>query len=225
MWIFLSVLGVLALVITVILLLPVYIIIKIDENGELILRYKILHKTFGENPDPNNPILKTLKKASGISRLEKKNLQSSAESKGLSSTVSQTLRIVSDLLKEVVNLLKYCYAKKFYIKVVCAEEDAADTAISYGKCCAVVYPVAGLLSSIMKIRKRSQKIDISCDYTGGKDEFCLDFLISVRLYRVLAAFFRIAFKEAKRTVNEQTAANGKASVKKRKRKQKARINR
>ena len=205
MWIFLSIVGVIALIILAILMLPVYIIIKSDENGELILRYKILFKTFGENPDPNNPILKALKKASGISRLEKKNLQSSAKETGLSTTVSQTLRIVIDLLREVVAILKYCTAKRFYIKVVCAEEDAADTAISYGKCCAAVYPIAGLLSSIMKVHKKGQHIDISCDYLGGKDDFQFDFLISVRLFRVIAAFFRIAFKEAKRTVDEQTS--------------------
>ena len=204
MWIFLSIVGVIALIILAILMLPVYIIIKSDENGELILRYKILFKTFGENPDPNNPILKALKKASGISRLEKKNLKSSAKETGISTTVSQTLRIVIDVLREVVAILKYCTAKRFYIKVVCAEEDAADTAISYGKCCAAVYPIAGLLSSIMKVRKKGQHIDISCDYLGGKDDFQFDFLISVRLYHVIAAFFRIAFKEAKRTVDEQT---------------------
>ena len=205
MWIFLSIVGFIAVLITAILMLPVYIIIKNDEKGELILRYKILYKTFGENPDPNNPILKALKKASGISRLETKNIKSKAKETGLSTTVSQTLRIVIDLLKEIVAILKYCTAKRFYIKVVCAEEDAADTAINYGKCCAVVYPLAGLLSSIMKVRKKGQQIDVSCDYLGGHDDFRFDFLISVRLFRVIAAFFRIAFKETKRTVDEQTS--------------------
>ncbi|MBR2447526.1 MAG: hypothetical protein IKB29_00930, partial [Clostridia bacterium] len=75
MWIFLSVLLFLILLITVILLLPISVIIKTDQNDELILRYRFLFKTYGEDPDPNNPIIKTLKEASGISRLEKENLK------------------------------------------------------------------------------------------------------------------------------------------------------
>lgn len=202
MWICLGIVAFLALLITVILLLPVYVIIKNDENNELILRYKILFKTFGENPDPNAPVVKVLKKASGISQLEKDNLKSSAKEMGLSTTVSQTLQIVVDLLREIVTLLTYGTLKRCYIKVVCAEEDAADTAVSYGKCCAVVYPLVGFLDAAMKVRKKGQHIDISCDYLTGNDELRFDFLISVRLYHVLAAFLRVAFEEAKRTADE-----------------------
>ena len=75
MWIFLGIVAFLALLITVILLLPVYVIIKTDKNGELIFRYKFLNKIYGEDPDPNNPVVKTLKKASGVSRLEKDKLK------------------------------------------------------------------------------------------------------------------------------------------------------
>ena len=59
MWIFLGILLFIATLITVILLLPVYIIIKSDENGELVLLYKFVGKTFGEEPDPKNPIVVT----------------------------------------------------------------------------------------------------------------------------------------------------------------------
>jgi len=203
MWIFLGVVAFLAILITVILMLPVYIIIKNDQNGELILRYKILWKVFGEDPDPDMPIIKMLREASGIARLEKKNLKSSAKQTGLSFAVSQTLKIVIDLLREIISLLKYCTIKKFHIKVVCSEEDAAKTAISYGQCCCALYPLVSLLNSMLKIRKKGQRVEVLCDYLSGKDSFKLDFLISVRFYRVLAAFFRIAYKEAKRTAQEQ----------------------
>ncbi len=200
MWIFLGIVAFLVLLITAILHLPVYIIIKSDDSGELMIRYKFLHKTFGENPDPNNPILKTLKKASGISRLEAESLQLNVQKSGLLGTVSQTCRILIDLLKEVGKILKYCTAKRLSIKIICTGDDAAEAAINYGQCCTVIYPFAGLLSSIMKIRKKGQNINISCDYDGKQDIFKIDFLIMIRFYRVLAAFFRIALKEAKRTV-------------------------
>lgn len=209
MWIFLGVVGFIALLITIILLLPVYVILRTDENGDVYLRYKILFKTFGENPDPNNPILKTLKEASGISRLEKKNIKSDVEKDGFYETLGQTCRLLTGLLKELASLLKYCHAKKFVFKVVCAEETAADTAISYGQCCAIVYPLASFLSSIMNVKKRGQKIDISCDYEGKKGSFDYDFVIWVRFYHVLAAFFRVAVKEAKRTAEKQIEAESK----------------
>ena len=52
MWIAIGIAGFIAVLITVILLLPVKVIIKNDENNELILRYRFLFKTYGENPDP-----------------------------------------------------------------------------------------------------------------------------------------------------------------------------
>ena len=70
MWIFLGILAFIIILIIAILLLPVYVILRSDENGEVYLRYKILFKTFGEDPDPNNPIIKTLLDASGISELK-----------------------------------------------------------------------------------------------------------------------------------------------------------
>ena len=62
MWIVLIVIACLALLITVICLLPVKVLLKNDAQNPLILRYKFLGKTFGENPDPNDPIIKTLKR-------------------------------------------------------------------------------------------------------------------------------------------------------------------
>ena len=75
MWIALGIVGGLAALITVILLLPVKVIIRNDEQNELILRYKFLFKTYGEDPDPNDPIIKALKEASGVNRFQKRELK------------------------------------------------------------------------------------------------------------------------------------------------------
>lgn len=205
MWIFLSVIAFLALLITAILLLPIFVTIKIDEENDFYIRYKILHKTFGENPDPNNPIVKTLKNASGISRLEKKPSEESKEDDGLLETVKDNLSLITDLLKELLNLFKRCKTKTFKLKIICADENAADAAISYGECCAVVYPILGYLHSIINIRKRGKKIDISCDYNGSEGEFSFETVLVIRLFRVLGALFRTVVAEAKRLAAEQTA--------------------
>ena len=208
MWVFLGIVLFIALIITIILLLPIHIIIKTDEKGELFLRYKILFKTFGEDPDPNDPIIKTLKEAVGINRLKGQNLQNSVENQGVASTVADTLRVLFDLIKELCSLLKYCTAKSFKINIVCHGDDAAAAAIEYGQCCAVVYPFIGLLSSIIKVKKRGQKINIHCDYTGEMaDTFEYEIRLKVLMCHVLAAFFRVAYKEAQRTAIDSTPSN------------------
>ncbi len=211
MWIFFGIIAFIAILITAILLLPVYVIIKTDKDGELVLLYKILFKTFGENPDPNNPIIKVLKESSGISQIEGKNLKKSVKESGIVNTLSDVLNILTSLLKELVLLLKYCTLKKFELKIVCSEKDAAKTAISYGQCCSLIYPFLGLIHSIVKrTNKRGQKIDISCDYNNAPEVLSYDILVSVKLCHVLVAFIRILIKEAKRTLqnqeeNEETA--------------------
>lgn len=207
MWIFLGIVAFLAAVIAVILSLPVYVIVKSDENGELVLLYKFLGKLYGENPDPNNPILKQIKKSSGVARIEKQGFQKSLAESGFFATMVDTCRILADLLIEIGHILKYCTAKRFEIEAVCAEENAAETAIRYGQYCAAIYPLAGALSANMKVRKKARRIDIRCDFTGGKPSFRYDFLIMVRLRHALAALWRVSLKEAERTYQSQPPAS------------------
>ena len=200
MWIVLSVLLFLILLITAILLLPVYVTIKTDENGELYFRYKILHKTFGENPNPNDPLVKILKSASGISRLEKDSIKTNIKRTNLLKTVKDSFSLIIDLLKELLGLLKYCKAKVFKLHIVCADTDAAEAAITYGECCAIAVPVLGYVESLIDIDPSVKDVNISCDYNSVKGSFYFETVLVVRLCRVLAALFRAVLAEANRIV-------------------------
>lgn len=206
MWIFLSILLFVSLLITAILMLPIYVTIKTDENGEFYFRYKILNKTFGENPDPNDPLVKILKSASGISRLEKDSLKTNIEKTSLLKTVKESFSLIVDLLKELVGLLKYCKAKVFKLNIVCADTDAAEAAIAYGQCCAIVSPVLGYLSSLINIKPSGKDINILCDYNSDNSSFYFETVLVVRLCRVLAALFRAIIAEAKRIAKKRNAA-------------------
>ena len=198
MWIFLCILLFLALLITVILMLPVDVIIKTDEKGELIFRYKLLFKTYGENPNPNDPIVKTLKKAAGVDRLDKQKIKASAEHSGVLHTLVESIDLIKDLLKEIVGLLKYCTAKKLKINIVCAADDAFETAITYGECYAVVAPLVGFIHGAMKVKKSGRSININCDFLSSKGLFEFETVITVKLFRVIAAFLRATWAEAMR---------------------------
>lgn len=197
MWIFLGILGFLAALITAILMLPVKVIIKSDENNELYLRYKFLGKTYGEDPDPNDPILVMLKKAGGVTRLEKKSLQASVKSGGLQKTVRDSFQLILDLLKELLGLLQYATATRLHVTIRSGGEDAAETAIRYGQYCALAHGFLNVAQGFVKIRKKGCKLDIGCNFFG-EDVFTYDILLVVRFNHVLAGFWRAVLAEAKR---------------------------
>ncbi|MBO5892529.1 MAG: hypothetical protein J6Q30_07465 [Oscillospiraceae bacterium] len=197
MWIVLGILAFLATLITVILLLPVKIIIKNDEQNELILRYKFLFKTFGEDPNPDSPIVKALLSATGVERLHVKNVQKNIQSDGLKKTVSASFSMLIDLLKEVVALLKYCTVTRLHIKIRSSGDDVDDAAIHYGQCCAATYSLLNILRSFLKVRKRGCNIDLGCNFFE-KSVFRYEVVLTIRTARVLGGLWRVAMAEAKR---------------------------
>lgn len=209
MYIFLGILAFIVILITIILLLPVYIIIKTDENDEVIIRYKILWKTFGEDPDPNQPIIKVLKQTLGVTRLDKKNFQNNSEKIGMLENFKDSFSLIIGLLKRLLQLLKYCSVKTLHIDIICADEDAAQTAMNYGMCYAVVCPLLGLLRSVIKVRPRGEKINISCDYEAKESYYSFDVVICVKVVRIIVAIFRAAFDEAKRISQAQESTSNK----------------
>lgn len=202
MWIFLGIVLFLAVLITVIWLLPIYVIIKTDQNGELFIRYRFLFKTYGENPDPNNKIVKTLKEASGLTQIEKNTINKDLKDLGFLENLSDTVSLLTTLIKGIVDLLHYATAKVFKLHIICAEDDAAQTAISYGKCYAIVSPVISLVNSIVKIKKRKFDVNIGCDYSGQNKKFEFETVLVIHFGRALSAFFRLAYKQAMRLNNK-----------------------
>ena len=198
MWIALAVVGFVAILIAVIWLLPVKIIIENDEQNQLLLRYKFLFKTYGENPNPNDPIVRTLKTATGVSRLEGKAVQKNIHKDGLKKTVTESFTMLVDLFEEVIAILKYCKITAFRVDILCIGEDAAEAAIRYGQYSAVVYGLLSALQNLTKIRKRGCKINIACNFFDQEPIFRYHVVLSVSLGRVIMALWKVAQAEAKR---------------------------
>ncbi len=202
MKIFLIIIGALTLTIAAALFLPIYVILKTDQNGEFEVRFKFLGKVFGDEPNPkpsrNNALVDALKKAAGLSRLEKKRVKTHVKKAGVFDTVKESFDLILDLLKKIVELLRRCVIKKLRLKIVCAKEDAADTAISYGRYCAVVNPALAFIHNFMKVKERGKDISITCDYNGGEEKFELELVLYARVFRVLGALIGIVLQEAQR---------------------------
>lgn len=220
MEIFLIILLILALIIAAILLLPVDIIIRSGEKGELEFRYKLLFKEYGENPDPNNPIVKAVKKTTGIDKLEVKEIKKKLKESSYLPTALETINILKGLLKELGHILKHFKARLFKIEVSCAASDAADAAINYGQYCALVYPLTAGLGAFIKIPKRARKIKIGFAPEISEDKIEYEIIIRVKVMRVLVAFFRAAYEEAMRNL-ENSEPPKKAPSKRKKPSRKA----
>ena len=203
MWIVLGILGFIAVLITVILLLPVKIILRNDEKNELTIRYKFLWKTYGENPDPDDPIVKALLKSSGVSRLKKSTFQKNVKTGGLKKTLSESGNMLIDLLKEILAILKHATITRLHIKIRCVGDEVDEAAIHYGQCCAVVYSLLNVLRGLMEVRRQGCNIDVGCDLFGSEEVFRYEIVLVVRAGRVLAAFWRTVMAEVKRMADQR----------------------
>ena len=192
MWILWGILIFLALVVLGFLMLPLSVIVKLDDSGEPYFRYKILWMTFGE-PGGKQPFFARLfqKPSSGSPSGKKPKKKKTFE------LLRENFGLIGDALKELVTLLGHCKAKKLKLHIVCADDDdAAGAALSYGACCALVMPVWGYLHTLVNVRPSGEDLDISCDYEREQSSFCFETELSVRMFRILVALARAAMAGA-----------------------------
>lgn len=201
MWIFFGIVLFFAAIIIALLLTPVNVIIKTDEAGKIQIFFKVLHKIFGDVPSESDSSAAIFfKRILGIFRFEGKELKQSAEEKGLLKTVTSTCRLLFSLIKEIIELLKNVTVKKFHIDILATGEDAAKTALNYGRCCAAVYPICGLINSKLCVKEDAQKINITSGFEGGEGHFYCDIVLSFRVVKILSRFIKLVWNEAIRTV-------------------------
>lgn len=197
------ILALILALIFIILMLPVHIIIKKDENDEIKILYRVLFFTFGEEPDPDNKLVKDLMGLAGVSKLtDVENIKESADSKGVSATVSDTVSVLVGLVKQLVWIFKYLKLSKLNINCICAGEDSAETAMDYGVACAVIYPLSGFLHSVMRVNRRKEKINVRCDFINNKPTFNVEAVISVKILFVVIAFLRLVKDETEKKLQE-----------------------
>ena len=190
LWILGILLAVIALIIIIVLLLPVDVLFFTDEQGEFKILYKFLGKLYGEEPDPNNPLIRSIKALLGLSHLDSiKKVQSTIEKRGTAATIKDTLSILVALIDRVVWILKYCTLTKCHITSIGGGEDAA---IDYGTARATVYPIAEYVKNSMKHTRGAFKIDLRCDYSLEETHNAFDVAVRVKIFHAVKALFHVA---------------------------------
>ena len=194
-----SILGAIALIILIILFLPVFMRIENVSGKEANLYFKILWFKFGEERNPDSKIVKAAEKVVGLSKFrDLESIQKTVREGSLSESIKEFSGVITSLLKQLLALLKNCTVNKIYLKAQNGGDDAAEAAIGYGSVCAVVYTLVGYIEGVAKVKKNAVKLDLSCDYTKNDSEFYYDILVSVRVYKVIGALFKIAKENVER---------------------------
>lgn len=204
MWIFLGIILLLILLITIVLLLPFSLIIKTDKNGEPIFLFKFLFKTFGnEKTEKESPFVKALMDLSGISRLGSDKSKETSEKSGFLNLLRGNISLIMKVLTEILKVLKKCTVKVLKIDIVCAGENAADTAISYGVCYSILSPLLNLIHSNMKVVESGEKININADFNSKEGSLKVELVLVLKVYNLLFAFFNLVKAEFKRIYSKK----------------------
>ena len=189
MWI---ALGIIAAIIVIVLLLPIHILLQIDEKKDFSLRFRFLWLTF----DTDTAFGSFFKKETQAPQADTSTLKERIHTDGLGKTLSDTFGLITRVLKALVKLAGGCSVKKLHIKIRCGGEDAAVAAIHYGQYNALVHGLLNALQGFIKIRKKGCRVDIACDW-DGKDLFAFDGDILIRVGQALPVLVKFFWNEMK----------------------------
>lgn len=105
-------------------------------------------------------------------------------------------RVAELAVSALQDFFSHILIKKFSLSISVAGDDAADTAIKYGKYCAVVYPAVGTIVRIVKCK--GYGIDINPNFSEkAETEINFDFVARVFVFRLVALAVKHGIKGLK----------------------------
>ena len=96
------------------------------------------------------------------------------------------------LLKKLWWVVKKFKFRRFYLNLSVATNDAASTAINYGKICSAVYPIISFLETNADFK--AKEINISADFDKSDSEFKISTSVTTRLFFWLVAAISALFE-------------------------------
>lgn len=167
MYIFLSILGGLLLL----LLIPLRLALDFEE--ELSVRFRYLFFSFRlypprEKKRPKPEKITKKKKSAGKEKEEEASLSSFGKmlkEDGPGAVISFLSEMTKMAAASAKKLLRTLVIDRLELFIQASGEDAADTALLFGKICAGVYPALSALQCV--IRTRQRQVEIAPDFAGG----------------------------------------------------------
>lgn len=143
------VLGILILFL-LFLFIPIYLNIYFYESLCIRIRFLFLRFKFCFDEKQGKVIAKSknIKKEKNILPKERKN-------KDIIKNIISLIKMVKIYIEKYLDtLLSHIIIKKLKLKVEIAGEDAAETAVNYGKVCALVYPTLSFLCNKITLKRK-----------------------------------------------------------------------
>lgn len=188
LWILLILLFIFILLPLALCLLPIYIRLYKDEEGNPQFALKVLcfpiplekkeepkeeKKKEPEEKKGENPVLQQL----GLSQYTSAgNLKKSISEKGLLSTLKHFVAILKPVFSAVGQVARKFRVCRAHLEVVTAGENAA---MEYGTVCAILYPLSAFLQNRCWVKSRGVKTDVRCDFEGFEGDISYDLILRI----------------------------------------------
>lgn len=198
MGIFLKILGIFGIIIAcavglvilaVAALLPAKIKVRIGYiEEEFILSFKLLFFVFTVSPKNKKKKKKKAKKKEKEKkeRPAKKEKDNFFRSHTSDFGVFDYIELIGIVIEKFVAKI---YFDKLEAEIRVAGDDAAQTALNFGRLNAAIYPIAGLINGHKRIKKLH--IGITPDFTTTKSVYNAEAIAYIRIFDVLAAVIAI----------------------------------
>lgn len=127
-------------------------------------------------------------------------VNSKRENLGTIGTLKYFLEVFKQVLLEVLWFIKKLKFNHFILNLTIATDDAANTAIEYGKVCAAIYPILSLITSNASVKFK--EINISADFNKMAIDFDFSANVKVRIIYIIAVALKV-FKIYRKLVKEE----------------------
>lgn len=186
--ILLIVLGIIGLL----LLCPVVFKLTYEDEFKVKLKFLFLNITLypkKEKEDSKSNPESNSKKEKKKDKQEKSGIfKKKIKSEGIGGFIS----LLSDSLKRIteipVYLKKHICISNFDINIGISSDDAADTAVNYGRTCALIYPFVSVIANNFKYKKLN--VDIYPDFDKNKSDINLKIFLKIKLIFLLIALIK-----------------------------------
>ncbi len=176
------------IVIILLLLMPIKLKVLIDKN----FTYKV---SVGPVSILHDKPLKAKKtqKTKDIGKRENENyLAKLYRERGFSGTVAELFSYLKIIFSELGYFLGKIKIRDFICNVRVSDDDAAETAISYGIVSAAVYGFTGFLNNVTDFKYKS--ITVNADYSSDSGSFELGFTVKSKVIYLLMTALKLIIK-------------------------------
>lgn len=176
--------GALMLTFLILLLLPVVIRVEYQGDWRVLVQYLFLR--FPVYPSQKEKKVKPKKKKpSGEPEEGEKEKKKKKQGRSLTDTVEMALDLVSSATGGLRMLFRNLRVSSLRLWLRVGREDAAETGIQYGNCCAYLYSAYALLQHYIRIRRVS--LDLQPDFLAEEDRWELSLRARLTPLAVLGA--------------------------------------